>query len=271
MSRMLEALKRIESVTEHEEPDVVERIDELVTTVAEELESEDEPEVTEPDVVSFVQNVTDVSREECELVVPTPAVPAPANYRYFRDLADNVLSSCEPDRASVVLFAAIDFEEGSQSIVGLLSRVLAERADGDVAVVDFNFDRPELAKRLSIQPEFGLSDVLSGKASCAEAICEAGTDGLFVLSGVNPLDVARQRGGDFDMRPVLDELRRDYSVVLLSAASPSTSEVTRAARLCDGVYLIVRMGITARRAAQRAIRHIERRGGRVLGCVLTDV
>jgi|GEM_PF-3679064 len=225
-----------------------------------------EYELPKTEVVSFPQGVEEFGLEE-DLADELSRT----NYRYFRDLADNILSEREPNHTLVIMFAAIDSDQGSQSIVVPLSEVLAERADGDVAVVDFNLDRPGLVCRLAVQPEFGLTDVLSGKVNCAEALCETDTAGLFVLSDVNALNVAQLRCGDLKMEPVLDELRRDYSVVILSAASPSTPEVAHVAPLCDGVYLIIRLGITPRRAALRAIRDIQRSGGRVLGCVLTDV
>ncbi len=41
-------------------------------------------------------------------------------------------------------------------------------------------------------------------------------------------------------------------------------------RRCDGVYLVVRLGHTARRAVADAVRVIAHSGGRLLGCVVVE-
>ncbi len=59
-----------------------------------------------------------------------------------------------------------------------------------------------------------------------------------------------------------------WSLVLLDMASLTHAEVAPLARHCDGVYLVVRLGHTARRAVTEAASVIRGAGGRLLGCAV---
>jgi len=64
----------------------------------------------------------------------------------------------------------------------------------------------------------------------------------------------------------IDGLKRG-TLALLDAPSLLYPEVAALGGRCDGIYLVVRLGHTIRRAVGEAARAIDQSGGRLLGCV----
>ena len=56
--------------------------------------------------------------------------------------------------------------------------------------------------------------------------------------------------------------------MILDAPSLAHAEAAPLARCCDGAYLVVRLGHTARRAVAEAARALRAKGGRLLGCLV---
>jgi Mrp family chromosome partitioning ATPase len=188
----------------------------------------------------------------------------------FRALSANVLSQLPRGRSAAILFTSPGDHEGKTATLAALAAILAEGISGGVVAVDCNVHRPDLAAQVGLSTRRGLADVLSGSTRWQEAVRSTALDGLRVLPGV-PVAEGGQPAVDWvAMEPLLDELRRQYRLVLLDGASLTQPEVAPLARVCDGTYLVVRLGQTTRRAAVEAIRTIQGAGGRVLGCVVTN-
>jgi len=237
MSRMLEALKRIETGT----PQPARGIRPISP---EELElfglrgDVEPPEASEP--------VEQATGEDCARGLPGP--PVEAADPQVQGLAENVLSQLPTGRAAALAFTSPIGGEGT---------------------TDANLRRPGLADRFGIRSGGGLVEVLAGSTDWRRVVRKTGVAGLSVLPGGRwPAadDRSPERAG---LAGLLDALRRDYRLVLLDAASLACHETAPMIRLCDGTYLVLRLGRTARREARQAIRAVEAAGGRVLGCVLT--
>ena len=236
MSRMLEALKQIEGRSPWVPPAVKPRPS---PRPAEEREPADGP----------------VAREK-------PVDPPRGDLQSYRDLARNILSRMPSEGSAALMFTSPGDGEGKTSTVVCLAGVLAGQAADEVLVVDANFRRPELAIHFASRADLGLVDVLTGRADWREVVCHTGVQHLSVLPGGRFPTHDGQPPKRLDLTPVLDELRRHHRLVILDTAS---------ARWCEGTYLVVRLGQTPRRAVRQAVRVVEACGGRVLGCVLTDV
>jgi len=70
------------------------------------------------------------------------------------------------------------------------------------------------------------------------------------------------------LRSLLDELRRNHSLVVLDCGSRMAAEATSISRYCDGSILVVEAGRTSQSEILAARRQIERVGGQVIGLVL---
>jgi len=160
--------------------------------------------------------------------------------------------------------------EGKTGTVVPLAAMLAQRASAEVLLVDGNLHQPALADYLATEPDYGLADVLLGTVAWQQAVCRTVVPRLSVLPGVK----FSRRGGRvparWDLAPLLKELRAEYPWVLIDTASLAHREVAPMARCCTGVYLVVRLGRTARRAIAEAVRVIEDCRGHVLGGVVIE-
>jgi len=190
--------------------------------------------------------------------------------RQFRELAEKILCQFPPGRPAAVVFTSPGEGEGKTGTLAPLAVALADRKEGEILAVDCNFHRPALAERFGIEPDRGLLDVLSGAASWREVVRQTDFRRLSVLPA------GRLAAGDdapWDtpkLAAMLDSLRRQYRLVLIDTASLGHREVAPMTRLCDGTYLVIRLGRTRRSGVRRALRAVEAGGGRLLGCVLTN-
>jgi Mrp family chromosome partitioning ATPase len=110
--------------------------------------------------------------------------------------------------------------------------------------------------------------VLGGEIVWRDAVCRTPWKRLDVLSAQTAA-ANEVRVTSAGLRSFLEELRGSYQYVLIDAASLAHPVTASMARFCDGVFLVLRLGRTGRRAARRAVRTLQDRGARLLGCVLT--
>jgi len=214
--------------------------------------------------------------EEASPEVPAPAeaaAPVSGGQRQtpcdpqYGDLADQVLSRCREDRSQVLMLTSAGRGEGKTSVVVPLSLALADRLPREVLLVDANVHRPEVASRLSISPGYGLADVVSGRIAWRDAVCAASESHLHVLAGGDWRD-GLSRADAIKITASLDEIRRQYPLVMLDAPSLEDPLIAPMVRACDGVYLVVPLGRTTRTAVRQAVAALDRCDGHLLGCIV---
>jgi Mrp family chromosome partitioning ATPase len=189
----------------------------------------------------------------------------------YRQLAASILAELSPDRPAVLLFTSPSDGEAKTGVVAALAVAIAEEVAEDVVVVDADFRSPALAGDFGIWADQGLAEVLTGAKPWHDVVRKTSAKHLSVLPG------GRFPGGDeplpedAKLASLLETLRRSHRLVLVHAASLQYAEVAPLSGLCDGTYLVITLGRTHRDAARRAVRRIKRCGGRLLGCVVTNV
>jgi len=185
----------------------------------------------------------------------------------YHDLAVNLLSQLDADRASAILFVAAAREEGNTAVVARLASLLAGR-QGEVLAVDVDLSRPRLAEGLGITCDRGLADVLLGATRWPDVVQPSGIEGLAVLPGRPSFAAMAPEPEPPQIARLLDQLRRRYRLVLLDAGRMRPEEAVCWARFCEGTCLLVGMGETSAGAASGAAGLLIRGGGRLLGSVL---
>ena len=172
--------------------------------------------------------------------------------RACAETADGILHQLSLERPTVAAFTSPGDGDGKTSLLIALAPQLAKRIAGGMLVVDANFCKPDLTARLNMPP---------GETPARPALIYPTN-----LPRLNVLPALRCRGGSTTATPThsctatpikpagpwIEELREGWSLVLLDTASLAHSEVTPLARCCDGVYLVVRLGHTTRRAVAEA-------------------
>ena len=162
-------------------------------------------------------------------------------------------------------------QEGKTLTVISLGTVMAQ-AGGPVLLIDADLRRPRLKTALGLKRDIGLTDVLLGNCTLAEAIQPTAIPNLFALvSGGVPPNPAEVIEGD-RFREVMDECSRAYDRVILdSPPCLPVADPAILARYCDGVIMVVRAGRTPWTQARRTRRTLTDTGARLLGCVLNGV
>jgi Mrp family chromosome partitioning ATPase len=200
--------------------------------------------------------------------LPEPQEPLPASqspqvvWPEIRDaetaaactqMAEGMLRQLPGGRSRVAAFTSPGDGDGKTSLLMALAPQLAKQITGGVLAVDANFHKPSLAARVRMP---------AGQPANRSLLIYP--TNLPRLSFLPALPERPERCLDESW---IEELREGWSLVLLDMASLAYAEVAPLAALCDGVYLVVRLGYTPRRAIADASRVIRGAGGRLLGCV----
>ncbi len=114
-----------------------------------------------------------------------------------------------------------------------------------VLVIDADLRRPALTEQLGLRGRPGLTDVLAGACSLAEAVRRSpGGSFDFLGSGPAPLN-ASELVGSQQLADLVEELRHEYGAILLD--SPPLLDVADGAELAavaDGTIMACRFGVT---------------------------
>ncbi len=203
--------------------------------------------------------------------VPTaiwPACGRPATVRAYAETAETIYRRLQPNFATILALTSPGDGDGKTSLMISLAPELA-KFTGSVLAVDADFRKADLSSRL-VLPTGAATD------RSTALIYPTNWPGLNVLPGwgggctatsgaIVQLSSQHPRCWDRDW---FDDLRQRWPLVLLDTPSLEHAEATPIMRYCDGVYLVVRLGHTARRAVAEAVRAINARGGRLLGSVI---
>jgi succinoglycan biosynthesis transport protein ExoP len=192
-----------------------------------------------------------------------PGTPAAEAYRMLR----NNLGFVNFDKGiKTMLVTSAVPSEGKSTVAANLATVLAE-AGNKVVLVVCDFYLPAAERFFEIDYTVGLSSVLSGARSLADAIQEPpGFKNLSVIApGPCPPNPSELLGSDA-MRKLVATLREAADWVILDTAPVlATADAAAATRWVDGVLVVARLGVTRRDSAAAGHQQLENVGARTLG------
>jgi len=192
----------------------------------------------------------------------------------YRSLRTNLTFS-NPDHPphTVVMTSALP-QDGKSTSAANLCITLAQQGIRTI-LVDADLRRGILNNVFGMDREPGLTSVLTGKCSLAEAVSEIdlGDSGRlhFLPSGPLPPNPAELLGSK-RMKTVLESMAESFELVIID--SPPLTVVTDAAVLgtnSDGVLLVARANQTERGALTYAVEQLHNVRAPILGTVLNDV
>lgn len=187
----------------------------------------------------------------------------------FRQLRTNLQYVDLDNTAKLIVLTSSLPSEGKTTTSCNLAIALAQ-GGARVALVEADLRRPKAAHLLGLDNAVGLTNVLTGQLPLASAIQPWG-DGLFDFLGSGPLPPnPSELLASRQMSDVLDELSRNYDVVLFDA--PPTLPVADAAVLtaqCHGALFIARHGKVSLDQVRAAADTLHRVSANVFGVILT--
>jgi Mrp family chromosome partitioning ATPase len=190
----------------------------------------------------------------------------------FERLADLVVRGVPPGGHAVLMLTSPGTGEGKTRVTAALAEAIAAQTTGEVLAVEGDSNAPRLAALLrsgdgdASNGCSGLGGVLAGKAAWQGSVRRTPCKRLDILPGAKHAGQGAAISAA-DLGELVEELRCNYQWVLLDAPSTACPETMSLARLCDGVFVVVELGRTGRRAAQQAVELLREGGVNVLGCV----
>lgn len=173
--------------------------------------------------------------------------------------------------AKVVVFTSALPSEGKSTTAVCVARSAAQ-GGSKVLIIDCDLRRRNVNNLLGIQPERGLLDVLTNRATVEEVIVRDEATGLDVLplarSSFTPEDVFDTAG----MNQILRDATGKYDLVILDTAPTLAVSDTRVlAAKADTVVFLTKWRQTPIQAADSALKLLETSGAHVGGVVLSQV
>lgn len=198
------------------------------------------------------------------------------NFAYaeaYKSLRTNLNFLAVSNECKTIIVTSALASEGKSSVTINLCTALA--ASGKkVILVDCDLRKPIIHRylRITSKRSLGLTGVLSGTVSLADAIVPTGSEyGMHVLTaGAIPPNPAELLGSA-KMRKLVEKLGEAYDYVILD--TPPVSVVTDAAVVgsyADGALLVVRQDFANTETVQLAQRNLEATGVHILGTILNE-
>lgn len=173
-------------------------------------------------------------------------------------------------RSSMVVTSSVAGEGKTETVINL-ARVLAHAGDS-VLLVDADLRRPQVAARMNLDGDLGLSDVLTGRATLQELTIDVAPGFLSVLPAgavpPNPSELLGSRA----MAQLIESAERRYDYVLFDSPPllPVTDAVVLAAQT-GGAIVVARSELTRKPLLGHALELLDAGDVTALGLVLNDV
>ncbi len=146
--------------------------------------------------------------------------------------------------ASVIGCVSVLPGEGKSTVAANFAFFLAQ-AGFRTLLLDWDMRKPSISRALAPSADIGFGDVVSGRASFADAVWqdpETGLDLLPLAVGDTSVDWLENSG----TRQLIQDLRKDYDHIIVDLpATEAVSDAQIAAQLTDGLLLIVEWGRTS--------------------------
>lgn len=185
----------------------------------------------------------------------------------FRQLRTNLRFVRVDDPPRSIIVTSANPSEGKSTVSSTLARVLGEAGQPTV-IIDADLRRPTLSTIFERDGSVGLSQILSGQVDVDDALVDTDQVNLQLIpAGRIPPNPSELLGSQ-RMKQLLDDLSRDYLVIV---DAPQLLPVTDAGLLsgvADGTLLVLAVGRTHKEQAAFSAKVLDQVGGTLLGVVL---
>ena len=189
----------------------------------------------------------------------------------LRHLRTALLMRDGQDVSRAILVMSSAPGEGKSSTAVALAQ-MAAMAGRTAIVVDADLRRSTLQKAFGWEMEEDFADFIDGKVGLDRAIYSDPDFGFDMLAATGPQQRAADKLSVSWLKPVIDELKRVYDVVVIDApALLAVSDALVLAQVADTRIYLVRWDGTPRSAVAEGLDALEEMGLSVAGVVLTQV
>ena len=202
-----------------------------------------------------------------------PPIPlretAPEKMDCYEALKINILARHPGQAIKTILFSGTTHGDGASTTAVNFATTLARNCRLKVLLIEANLRTPGLHTTFRIEPERGLSDMMTNGDKPGFYIKKVEPGNLSVVTAGSKLTGAVTLFESERFNKFLTAVRAVYDYIILDGPPvPSFSEARVICAKVDGVVLVVEAGKTREQVAVRAKKELEEAGGKVLGMVL---
>jgi len=160
--------------------------------------------------------------------------------------------------------------EGKTFVTSNLAHAFVRQHERRAVIIDADLRHPQLHAVLGAPSTPGLADYLSGEAHELSILQRGPKDNLYFIPSGKPVQNPAELIANGELKVLLDRLAPLFDWILLdSPPALPVSDPSVLAKMCDGVLLVVRAGVTPFDLAQKARQEFEENS--LLGVVLNVV
>lgn len=187
----------------------------------------------------------------------------------YKSARTNLMFSLSANPNKVITFTSSSPAEGKSTTC--INMAITFAATGSkVLLIDSDMRKPAIHSLLKLEKTKGLSSVLGGMCTVAEAINSNVRENLDVIvAGPLPPNPAELIGSP-NMAELIDVLRNHYDYILID--TPPVNVVSDSQlynQLVAGMVFVIRDGVTTHTDIHKAMKNIEMANGKVLGFIKT--
>jgi capsular exopolysaccharide synthesis family protein len=208
--------------------------------------------------------------------MPTPeqrlvalSLPDSKGAEMFRVLATRLAHMQNKRRLQKLLITSSVVDEGKSVVAVNLALTLARRPDTRVLLIEADLRRPTAGHLLSNSPLRGICEWCEGKLPLEDSLCQVRDLPLWFLPAGHPMNEPLPLLESDKFAKMLETVSASFDWVLLDATPLlPMADSTSLARLCDGVLVVVREGVTRKKVLNKAVNSIDR--AKLLGMVFNE-
>jgi succinoglycan biosynthesis transport protein ExoP len=207
-------------------------------------------------------------REETGLV--TVSEMQSAGSQAYRKLRTHLIFSQGGHPPRTLLVTSASASEGKTTVCANLATTFAQQGLR-VVLIDGDLRRPRLHGLFAQARTPGLSELVEGEASIAEAVRHTSVPGLHLITAGRLVPYVSELLGGAAMSRLVRELNAAYDLVVIDTPpvlAAADAEILGAQ--ADAVLVVVRAGKTERQSAHYAMQQLRAVGARIVGAVLND-
>src|SRR5271166_4959169 len=198
--------------------------------------------------------------------VPTPeqrlvtlTEPNGTGAEMFRVLATRLAHMQNKRRLQKLLVTSSVMDEGKSVVAVNLALTLARRPDTRVLLIEADLRRPTASTLLSSSQLRGINEWNEGKLPLEESLYHVRDMPLWFLAAGRAMSEPLPLLESERFAKMLDAISANFDWVLLDATPLlPMADSTSLARLCDGVLVVVREGVTRKKVLNKAVACLER-------------
>ncbi len=191
--------------------------------------------------------------------------PESASTNAIRTLAESLIEQAHGTKQTITVVSP-EIGDGKTTLTANLAVTLAQ-LNKRVLVIDGDVFAPSLHTHFGLRDDLGLLEVATREVDVLTASRPTMVPGLYVLTSGNP-KLSSEEVAAWDLRPILDEARREFDFVLFDTPSMMSSTFgSSLAQITSGSVFVWRPDQTNSETIRRASEILVSNGSHVLGAV----